>query len=104
MAAKKKPKASDRRSSTNGKKPRAKKTAVPAPFEPGDSTFVLGNFDQAARAIATSIDLDRRVSLGAKLQAMRKKFQALPESKVTRDRCERYVQEIQKILAELTRA
>ena len=98
MAAKKKrAKVTDRRSSTKGKKPAAKKTALPAPFDPSDRKFVLDTFDQTEahlRRAGRAFSADR-------LLAMREKFTKLPESKCTRDRCERYMQELQKLAGEI---
>lgn len=90
----KNPKVTDRRSSANGK---PKRSAVPAPFEPGDRQFVLDTFTQTETQIKKTGDAATRVKLLADLTAIRTKFKALPASKITRERCERYMAEVVKL-------
>ena len=97
MAAKRKPKVTDRRSATNGKKP----PRPVNPADPGEKTFVQETYQQTVGLLPRVADPTQRKGYETRLKAIRAKFAALPKGKVTKDRVERYVGEITKIGREI---
>lgn len=89
MPAKKKAKA-------KATKPRAAKPAA-APKALNDGAFVSKMFESAEASIGRVADPTRRSDLSKRFKALRAKFRKLPKSKVTRDRAERYAEEVSKL-------
>ena len=82
---------------------RASQAAAKSEESPGlsDGQFVEATFDQVEEALKRATDWVTKTALTERLKAMRTKFKALPKNKVTRERCERYMEEITKIGREI---
>jgi hypothetical protein len=80
------------------------KPALPPTYDsqtPGERQFVIDTYAQTTALLDRVTDKPKRDAIAAKLKAIRAKFNALPKSKVTKERVARYVEEIVKVGREI---